>query len=204
MSISGSEILKVIASPFRIYNLLQLDVDTFIFSLSFQAFENCNITTAKKILHLAVKQDKLKRVNNTIIVQFDPWALEIPINWSPDFKGLEKVPEAELSPLPETPPLEIKPISFEIREVETLTEPFQYDKDLLETLKAEEKQKKKEPKTSQEEMKPKKAKEKGKKIKEEPKKKGIKQKKLGESTKKIKKPEKETKKKKTLFDYMKK
>ncbi len=200
MSISGSEILKIIAFPFRIYNVKQLDIDNFVFTLSFQAFENCNITTAKKILHLAIEQEKVKRINNSIIVQFDPWALEIPINWEPDFKGFEKVPEIELEPPPNTPPLEIKPISFEINEEESLVEPFQLDGDLLKAMKAEEKKKKEEPEMPKIEIKPKKIKKEKKKTKEK-----IKQKKLIKTTKtqkKIKETKKTGKKKKTLLDYM--
>ncbi|MFX0135724.1 MAG: DUF2240 family protein [Candidatus Hodarchaeota archaeon] len=202
MAMTRSDILKVVAFPFRIYNVKQLDIDTFVFALSFQAFENCNISTAKKILHIAIEQEKVKRVNNSIMIQFDPWTLEIPINWEPEFKGLEKIPEAELKPLPDTPPLEIKPISFEIEREESLTEPFQYDKELLKAMKVEAQQMKKgKIERAKIETKSKKIKKQVKKLKKEAKK----QKTIIETTKKIKKikkTEKVKKKKKTLFDYM--
>lgn len=199
---TGSDILKVVAFPFRMYNVKQLAIDTFVFSLSFQAFENCNISTAKKILHIAIEEEKVKRVNDSIIIQFDPWALEIPINWKPEFKGLDKTPEAKLLPLPDTPPLEIKPISFEINGEESLTEPFQFDGDLLKAMKAEAQQKKNEKiKKEKVEIKPKKIKTQVKK----PKKKAKKQKIIIEMTKKIKKIKKikkVKKKKKTLLDFI--
>ncbi|MHA1379587.1 MAG: DUF2240 family protein [Candidatus Helarchaeota archaeon] len=202
MSMSGSDILKAVSIPFRIYNVEKLDIDKFIFTLSFQAIENCNISTAKKILYLAIQQNKIKRTNNSIVPQFDPWIAEIPLNWVPNLKGLEKVPEIELPPLPEIPPLELKEISFDSNE-QTLSEPFQFGTEILkengmEEPKDEREIPKKKPKISKKtktEKKLKKLKKKTKKIKEIPKKQTTLVK-ASRKTKKIKK------KKKTLLDFM--
>ncbi|MHA1300207.1 MAG: DUF2240 family protein [Candidatus Helarchaeota archaeon] len=201
MSMSGADILKVVAIPFRIYNVKKLDIDKFIFTLSFHAFKNCNISTAKKILNLAIEQEKVKRENNSIIPSFDPWVPDIPLNWEPKFKGLENIAEIKLKPLPEIQPLEIIPISYEASE-DTITEPFQHDMKLFEKEKLKRPKKeistlievKKKEKSKKLKKKVKKAK-KVKKLKKEDKK----QKKLLEPKKKIKKTKK---KKKTLMDFM--
>lgn len=206
MSMSGSEILKVVAYPFRIYNINELDIDTFIFSLSFQAFEDCNITIAKKILYLAIEQDKIKRTNNKIIANFDPWAIKVPFNWKPVFKGLENVPEVELEALPEIPLLEIKPNLAEIDHGESISEPFQFESRLIKHVELKE-QKVKLRQVSEEEVKVKPIR--VKKIREEPrkakkqvkktKKKEAKQKTLLETPKKVKKVKNKVK---TLTDFM--
>ena len=188
MSMSGSEILKAVTIPFRIYNVKRLSTEKFVFSLSFKAFKNCNITTAKKILSLALDKELVIKENNSIIAQFDPWATEISLNWEPEFKGLEKVQEAKLSPLPDVPPLEIKPVKYE-EQVETISEPFQLT-DKEPDKKVEKSEKPKEVKVKKKESKK------------------IDQKqqtliKKEKETKKSKKLKKKKKKTKTLMDFMK-
>ncbi len=199
MSIAGSDVLKMVAVPFRIHNVKELDIDEFVFSLSLEAFQNCSISTAKKILHLALEQEKIKRVNDSLIIQFNPWEVSIPLTWKPEFKGLEKIPEEKLKPLPDVPPLEIKRVTTKSVDEAVISEPFQYKIDLTSKIKEKvEKREKDEVKEEKKQVeKPKKKKTTVVKTEE----KVTKQKKLVEMSDKKKKVKKE-KKTKTLMDYM--
>ncbi|MHA1651267.1 MAG: DUF2240 family protein [Candidatus Helarchaeota archaeon] len=97
------DVLWTISIPFRIYNTKELDINTFIFTLSFDAaLPNCKVSIARKLITLALEKGFVEWVNgkNTLRAKFELWKPKLfPPAWKPDFSNLEKVPMVDLIPL---------------------------------------------------------------------------------------------------------
>jgi Uncharacterized protein conserved in archaea (DUF2240) len=113
----AKDLFWTISIPFRMYNTKELDLNTFIFTLSFDAtLSNCDVTTARKLVTLAlernlVEQDKNK---NLLRAKFEIWEPKLlPPAWSPKFINLENVASVDLAPVP-------SPIVYKPRPVERI------------------------------------------------------------------------------------
>ncbi len=100
------DLFWTISIPFRMYNTRELDINTFIFTLSFDAtLRNCDVSTARKLVTLALEknlleQDKSKKV---LRAKFELWEPKLlPAGWSPKFINLENVATVDLAPLTST------------------------------------------------------------------------------------------------------
>jgi len=100
------DLFWTISIPFRMYNTKELDLNTFIFTLSFDAtLRNCDVSTARKLVTLALEknlleQDKSKKV---LRAKFELWEPKLlPAGWSPKFINLENVASVDLAPITST------------------------------------------------------------------------------------------------------
>ncbi|NVM55530.1 MAG: DUF2240 family protein [Candidatus Helarchaeota archaeon] len=97
------DILWTISIPFRMYNTKEMDINTFTFTLSFDAtLPNCNVSVARKLAYLAVEKGWIEKIENTnrLRAKFELWEpAHFPSNWRPKFSNLQKVPLIDLVPL---------------------------------------------------------------------------------------------------------
>lgn len=95
--------LWAISIPFRMYNMKEMDLNTFIFTLSFDAaLPNCDVSTARKLVTFALEKGWIERSEKTnlIMAKFELWQPKFfPPMWRPNFSNLQKTPMVELIPL---------------------------------------------------------------------------------------------------------
>ena len=103
------DVLWTISIPFRMYNTKELDINTFTFTLSFDAaLRNCNVSTARKIITLALEQGWIERDKDLLRAKFELWQPKLfPPSWRPKFSDLEKVSIIDLIPIDSS--IEYKP-----------------------------------------------------------------------------------------------
>jgi hypothetical protein len=114
------EFIKTISIPFRMYNTEELDLNTYIFTLSFDAnLKNCDVSTARKVVTLGLEKQLLilDKTRNLLRAHFGIWDMDskelLPPGWSPKFINLEKVAMVDLAPVSAT-------IAYNPRPVERL------------------------------------------------------------------------------------
>lgn len=105
------DILWAISLPFRMFNTQELDLNSFIFTLSFDtALQNINVMIARKLVTVALEKgwiDK-KEEDNSLHANFELWEPKFfPPSWQPTFKDLLNVTPIKLTPLDTT--VEYKP-----------------------------------------------------------------------------------------------
>ena len=95
------DILWAISLPFRIYNSKELDINKFAFTLSFDAgLPSCDISTARKLISIALEKDWIERDRNMLHAKFEPWQPKFyPPTWKPNFSDLDKNSMVDLIPL---------------------------------------------------------------------------------------------------------
>ena len=102
----SKDLFWTISIPFRMYNTKELDLNTFIFTLSFDAtLNNCDVTTARKLVTLALEKNLLEqdKTKNLLRAKFELWEPKLlPAGWSPKFVNLEKVASVDLAPVSAT------------------------------------------------------------------------------------------------------
>ena len=108
------DILWTISIPFRMYNTKELDINTFTFTLSFDAaLRKCNVSTARKIISLALEQGWIERDKDLLRAKFELWQPKLfPASWRPTFSNLEKASMIDLIPLDSS--IEYKPKKTQI------------------------------------------------------------------------------------------
>jgi len=114
MGMQPKDLFWTISIPFRMYNTKELDLNTFIFTLSFDAaLKNCDVSTARKVIMLALQKDLIERDpdKNTLRAKFELWEPKLlPPNWSPTFVNLEDIPPIDFIPLQSNIEYNPKPI----------------------------------------------------------------------------------------------
>lgn len=97
------DILWAVSIPFRMYNTKELNINQYIFTLSFDAaLKDVDVSTARKLVYLAIEKGWIEQDKkaNVYRAQFELWEPKFfPPSWKPSFKGLEKVPKMDLLPL---------------------------------------------------------------------------------------------------------
>lgn len=97
------DILWAISIPFRMINSKEIDMNTFTFTLSFDAaLRNCSVSAARQLIQMAIDKGWIERVENTnkIRAKFELWKPKFfPPTWRPNFAILQKGPMIDLSPL---------------------------------------------------------------------------------------------------------
>ncbi|MFX1296041.1 MAG: DUF2240 family protein [Promethearchaeota archaeon] len=105
------DILWAVSIPFRMYNTKRLDINTFIFTLSFDAnLPNCNVSTTRKLASIALEKGWIEKAEggNILHAKFELWQPKLfPPSWNPKFVNLGKVSMINLMPLDST--VEYKP-----------------------------------------------------------------------------------------------
>jgi len=112
MDMQPRDLFWTISIPFRMYNTKELDINKFIFTLSFDAaLKNCDVSTARKVVALALEKDLIERdanKSNILRAKFELWEPKLlPPSWSPTFVNLENISAVDLVPLEST--IEYKP-----------------------------------------------------------------------------------------------
>ena len=111
------DLFWTISIPFRMYNTKELDLNTFVFTLSFDAtLRNCDVSTARKLVTLALEKKLLEQdeTKNLLRAKFELWEPKLlPAGWSPKFINLENVASVDLAPVSAT-------IAYNPRPVERL------------------------------------------------------------------------------------
>lgn len=97
------DLFWTVSIPFRMYNTKELDLNTFIFTLSFDAtLSNCDVSTARKLVTLGLEKNLLEqdKTKNLLRAKFELWEPKLlPAGWSPKFVNLEKVASVNLAPV---------------------------------------------------------------------------------------------------------
>ncbi|MHA1131808.1 MAG: hypothetical protein ACTSRC_05570 [Candidatus Helarchaeota archaeon] len=95
------DILWAVSLPFRIYNTKELGINLFTFTLSFDAaLPKCNVSTARRLLALALEKGWIEREANILRAKFELWQPKFfPPEWKPNFSNIGNSPMVDLIPL---------------------------------------------------------------------------------------------------------
>lgn len=97
------DILWAISLPFRMYNTKEVDINRYIFTLSFDtALPNINVSKARKLISLALEKGWITRIEgeNLLHANFELWEPKFfPPSWRPNFANLPSVKLIDLIPL---------------------------------------------------------------------------------------------------------